>query len=65
MKRENLIKARKNKKLTQKHLAEQLNISTRHYRGIELGDRSPSIKTALRLSEILGVTVNELFPKQP
>ena len=65
MKRENLIKARKNKSLTQKHLAQQLNISERHYQNLEYGKFNPSIKTALRLSEILGVTVNELFPKQP
>ena len=65
MKREILKNARINHKHTQKSIAEKINISLRQYQSIENGTRNPSIDVALRLSEILGVTVNELFPKQP
>ena len=56
---------RLSKNLTQKELAKQVNISERHYQGIELGKRSPSIKLALRLCEILEIDLADLFPRQP
>lgn len=65
MKRVKLINIRKEQNLTQKELSDILRISERHYRYIENGHRNPSIKTALRLSEILGISLEELFPKQP
>ena len=56
---------RLSKNLTQKELAKQVNISERHYRYIESGQRNPSINLALRLCEILEIDLADLFPRQP
>lgn len=42
MRRENLIKARKEKGLTQQQVADVLGISLRYYQNIEKGDRDVS-----------------------
>ena len=56
---------RLSKNLTQKELAKQVNISERHYRYIESGNRNPSISLALRLCDILEIDLTDLFPRQP
>ena len=56
---------RLSKNLTQKELAKQVNISERHYRYIESGNRNPSINLALRLCDILEMDLTDLFPRQP
>ena len=50
---------------TQEYLAGLLNISTSYYQSIELGNRTPSLNLALRLREILGTSLDDLFPRQP
>lgn len=51
--RNNLIKARQNKKLTQVELADKLKISTRQYQKLEAGTSDGSIKTWCKLKDIL------------
>ncbi|WP_445506734.1 helix-turn-helix transcriptional regulator [Niallia sp. 03190] len=55
-----LIKVRKKRKLTQKQVAEYLNIHTSTYANIERGDRNPSLEIALLLSDFFGVDIRLL-----
>lgn len=48
---------RKQRNLTQKQLADQIEISRSYLSDIENGNKNPSIKTTQRLAEKLGVTV--------
>lgn len=64
MNRKLLKETRLSKKLTQKELAKQLNISERHYRYIESGSRTPSLSLVLKLCEILEIGLSDLFPTQ-
>lgn len=48
---------RKQRNLTQKKLADQIEISRSYLSDIENGNKNPSIKTTQRLAEKLGVTV--------
>ena len=52
---------RKNKKLSQTELAELMNVSQNTISQWEIGIRSPSIKSAIKLAEILDTTVEELY----
>ena len=52
---------RKNKKLSQTELAELMNVSQNTISQWEIGIRSPSIKSAIKLAEILESTVEELY----
>lgn len=53
MKRTWLIKIRKPQG-TQVEVAKKIPISRSHYAQIELGDRTPSVKVAKRIAEVLG-----------
>ncbi|MEN2666000.1 helix-turn-helix transcriptional regulator [Listeria aquatica] len=55
-------KARVNKKLTQKQLAEKAGMAVISVRKIESGERNPSLQTAVKLSYILSTKVEKLFP---
>ncbi|MBB5887624.1 helix-turn-helix transcriptional regulator [Lactovum miscens] len=61
MKRIKLIQARNLKKITQKEMSEKLNITEISYQRIEYGTQNPKLETSLKISEILGRTVNNLF----
>lgn len=50
-----MAEARAQKKLTQQELALEVNVSQRAIAAYELGDRNPSVKTAQRLGEVLGI----------
>lgn len=52
---------RKEKHLTQEEIAKKANCRRLVISRIEQGKSIPSLKVALRLSEILGMTVNDLF----
>lgn len=52
---------RKNKGLSQSELAELMNASQNTISQWEIGIRSPSIKSAIKLAEILETTVEELY----
>jgi putative transcriptional regulator len=47
--------------LSQQQLADMVSISRQTIISIEKGDYAPSVKLALRLAEVLGTTVEELF----
>ena len=51
----NLYKFRRNKKLSQKNMAAQLEISRPHYSSIENGKASPSIDFAYKIQEVFNV----------
>ena len=50
-----LLKFRKAQGLTQKEMAEKLNLTQTHYSRIETGDSNPSIKVMERLKEVFNV----------
>jgi len=53
---------RKKLGLSQQQLAEQIGVKRSTIAMIETGKIMPSLRTALRLSRILGAPVEELFP---
>lgn len=53
--------ARKRRNLTQEEVAEMISVSTTYVGFIEQGHRVPSIKTADKISRVLGITLSELF----
>jgi putative transcriptional regulator len=55
---------RKQNKLTQSQLAKQCQVSRQTINMIENDHYDPTLKLALKLSEVLGVTVNDLFNSQ-
>ena len=55
---------RKEKGLTQVELASLLGVSQGAVSMIERGDRMPSMKVLLKLSEVLGVSIEELIQKE-
>mgnify|MGYP002295246432 CR=1 FL=1 len=52
---------RKAQNLTQRQLAEKLNIYYQVFQRWENGERAPTVETALRLARVLNTTVEELF----
>lgn len=56
-----IAQCRKEKKLTQAQLAEQLNITDRAVSKWETGKGMPDASIMIELCEILGICVNELF----
>lgn len=54
-------RARRDRELTQAHLAEAIGVSRQTIVSIEGGDYAPSVYLALRLADVLGTTVEELF----
>ena len=55
---------RKNKRITQKELAEMLEVSPTHVKHIESGHRKPSIEILFELAKILNISLDEVvFPK--
>lgn len=49
--------------MTQKELAEKLNVTQGMISMIESGDRNPSLEVLVRLANVLGVTVDDLLMK--
>jgi transcriptional regulator with XRE-family HTH domain len=56
-----LKEIRLQKGLSQKKIADELGCSPNVYSRYETGDRQPSIEILIRLSEILGVTVDYII----
>ena len=54
---------RKKAGLTQYEVAEAADISSRTYAGIERGEASMRIETALKICKVLKITPNDLFMK--
>lgn len=55
--------ARRAHQLTQEAVATEAGISRTYYIRIEAGERVPSLKVALDLARIFGVSVESLFPR--
>ena len=51
-------KKRKELKLTQERMAEELNISVKHFSEVERGIAGLSVENLIRVSEILGVSID-------
>ena len=58
---ERLKAARKARKLTQKEVADALNVTTSTYCGYETGKRKPDVFKIKKLAEILGVPADVLL----
>lgn len=57
----NISEFRKNLNLSQSRLAELMNVSQNTISQWEIGIRNPSVKSAIKLAEILETTVEELY----
>lgn len=56
------LKNTRNKlKLSHKEVAERVGISRCFYTQIENGTRKPSLEIALKISDVLGIAVNDIF----
>ncbi|UJL46818.1 helix-turn-helix transcriptional regulator [Virgibacillus sp. NKC19-16] len=62
-KREWLYRKRTNQKLTQEEVAIRSNIKRPYYSQIELGLRSPSVKVAKQIAEVIGFDWKIFFEK--
>lgn len=58
-----LLKLRKEKGVTQKDLAEYLQISRQAYANYEAGNRNPDFETLIKISEYFNVSVDYLLGK--
>lgn len=56
----NLKKYRENAGLSSEELAEKLGVNKRYIDYMERGDKTPSLKLAKRISEILNVSLDKL-----
>lgn len=63
--RKTLIKARKDKKLTQKQVSEILQIGERHYKKIESGDTLGSVPLWDTLEDLFGINQRVLRENHP
>lgn len=59
--RERLAVARKASGLSKKDIADACDISIRFYDFVEAGDKNPSLDTAKKIADALGVTVDDIF----
>ncbi len=64
-KRVNLIKARKQKKLTIRAVAKQLHVSKSSYSNYEQGKRRPRKHIAFEICKFYGKPLSVLFPGEP
>jgi len=51
----------KNDELTQKTLAERVGISRQTMNAIENGRHAPTVDVAIRIADVFGITVDQLF----
>ena len=59
----NLKRMREERGFKQKYIAEQLGITQNYYSQIENGHRPPQVEHLLKLREIFGVSLDEIFLK--
>lgn len=50
--------------LSRKTLADCIGVSTQFIHQLEMGQKSPSLKTASKLASVLGCTVDDLLSKR-
>jgi putative transcriptional regulator len=51
----------KNGEMTQKHLAERVGVSRQTMNAIENGRHAPTVELAIRIADVFGITVDQLF----
>ena len=56
---------RQQAKLSQEEIAVKVGISVMSYKRYEYGDRVPSVRTAIRIAQVLGTTVECLWDGNP
>lgn len=61
----NLKQRRGELNLTQKQVADTLKMDIRLYQYYESGQREPSVRTAIRIAEVLKMPVEKLFKDTP
>lgn len=61
MKNTKLQFARERARLTQTQVAKQAGVTERAYQFYEAGRKKPRVDTALRIADVLGTTVEEIF----
>lgn len=59
---QNIRKLRMRKGLTQEKLAEATSITLNYLGVIEIGNKMPSMKVLIRISEVLGIRTKDLIP---
>ena len=59
--RTNLAKLRNDAKLNHEDIAKLAGISRSHYTLIENGKRTPSLDVALRIADVVGCNVEDIF----
>lgn len=57
---DNIIRIKKEKKITSKYVYEELDMDKSNYRRIEAGKTNLSLLLLKRISEVLGVTIDDL-----
>lgn len=62
MKREQLIKTRKQFGMTQADLARAVGVHRSYYRLIENGNRNPTLRIATSIATALDSSIEQLFP---
>lgn len=62
MKRKKMREKRLAKGMTFKEVADKVGLSAVYIRKIENGDRTPSLTSAAKLSNLLGLSVKSLYP---
>ena len=51
----------KNGEMTQKHLAERVGVSRQTMNAIENGRHAPTVNVAIRIADVFGTTVDQIF----
>tara|TARA_R110002049_G_scaffold130820_1_gene289268 strand:- start:718 stop:1080 length:363 start_codon:yes stop_codon:yes gene_type:complete len=51
----------KNGEMTQKHVAERVGVSRQTMNAIENGRHAPTVDVAIRIADVFGITVDQLF----
>lgn len=58
----NIYKLRKRRDMTQEKLAEEVGITLNYLGIIEIGNKMPSMKVLIKISEVLGIKTKDLIP---
>jgi putative transcriptional regulator len=58
---EHIYALRVNKNMTRAEFARQCNVTKQYIWLIETGKRDPGLKLAIRIADVLGVTLNDLM----
>jgi len=61
----NIIKYRKLSGLLQKELGEKVGVASTSVSSWERGANSPDVETLVKLCDIFGITINEMYGEEP